>query len=210
MADPDPRASSSLVVAETERLVIRPWRLEEAPRVLDILSRIEVVKWLGDDVPVLMKDLDEARTRIGRYHRQSAVPPLGFWAVEVRGTGQAVGSALLLTLPNAEDGEVEIGWHLHPDSWGLGYASEAAGAVLAYGLAHGLSEVFALTDLDNYPSQAVARRIGMEPVGVMEKWYEGPSMVFRARKVAQKIAQKIAEQLARELAGSSSGDPRDS
>jgi RimJ/RimL family protein N-acetyltransferase len=168
-------------VAETDRLVIRHWRLEEAPRVLDIQSRMEVIKWLGDDKPVPMKDLDEARERIERYHARSVTPPLGFWAIEVRATGQVAGSVLLVTLPEAEHGEVEIGWHLHPDSWGQGYASEAAAAVLRHGLAHGVREIYALTHLDNYPSQAVARRIGLEEVGVMEKWYAGPSLVFRAR-----------------------------
>lgn len=170
------------IITQTERLVVRPWRLEEAPRLLDIQSRMEVVKWLGDDDPRPMRDLDEARERIAGYWRLSQSPPLGFWAVEMRGTGRVAGSVLLLTLPEAEHGEVEIGWHLHPDCWGHGYASEAAAAVLAHGLDHGLPEVFALTHLDNHPSQAVARRIGMEPLGVMEKWYAGPSMVFRRRR----------------------------
>lgn len=173
-------ATHDSTVAETERLVIRPWRTEEAPRLLDILSRVEVAKWLGDGEPELMRDLDEARARIERYHERCDVPPRGFWAVEVRDTGRVAGSVLIMTLPDDEHGEVEIGWHLHPDSWGNGYASEAAAAVLAYGLANGFEEVFALTHVDNYPSQAVARRIGMETIGVMEKWYEGPSMVFRA------------------------------
>ena len=101
---------------ETPRLTIRPWSHDEADRVLDIQSRIEVVKWLGDGEPVLMKDLDEAHERIDRYHRRSEAPPLGVWAVEVRETGAVAGSVILLTLPNAEDGEVEVGWHLHPDS----------------------------------------------------------------------------------------------
>ena len=170
------------VIARTERLLIRPWRTEDAPRLLDILSRVEVAMWLGDAEPVLMKDLDEARAAIGRYEDRSSTPPLGFWAVEVRETGQVAGSVLLLTLPNAEDGEVEIGWHLHPDCWGRGYASEAAAAVLARGFTAGLPEILALTHLDNWPSQGVARKIGMEPLGVMEKWYEGPSQVFRASR----------------------------
>ena len=185
--------SLSQPVAETERLVIRPWRMEEAPRVLDILSRREVVRWFGDPDVVAMEDLDQARERIRSYHARSQVPPLGYWAIEVRETGVVAGSVLLLTLPNAEHGEVEIGWHLHPDAWGHGYATEAAGAVLAHGLATGLLEILALTDVDNHPSQAVMRRIGMEPLGVMEKWYEGPSVVYRSGA----------------RSAPSSGDPRD-
>jgi RimJ/RimL family protein N-acetyltransferase len=128
-----------------------------------------------------MKDLDEARQRIERYQARSQRPPLGYWAIEVRDTGVVAGSVLLLTLPDAEHGEVEIGWHLHPDSWGHGYASEAASAVLAHAWSSGLHEVLALTDVENHRSQAVARRIGMDRVGVLEKWYDGPSLVFRAR-----------------------------
>src|SRR5690242_12417293 len=80
---------------ETPRLVIRPWTHDEAGRLLDILSRIEVVQWLGDGEPVLMKDLDEAHERIDRYRVRSETPPLGFWAVEVRETGVVAGSVLL-------------------------------------------------------------------------------------------------------------------
>ena len=76
-------------IAETERLVIRPWRLEEAPRLLDILSRVEVARWLGSGEPVLMKDLDEARERIRRYLGALRRPPLGRWAIEVRETGRS-------------------------------------------------------------------------------------------------------------------------
>ena len=84
-----------------------------------------------------------------------------------------------MTLPNAEDGEVEIGWHLHPDSWGHGYATEAARAVLAHGFAAGLPEILAVTHLGNEPSQAVCRRIGMRHQGTVEKWYDVPSELFR-------------------------------
>ena len=164
---------------DTERLTLRRWQDGEAPRLLDILSRIEVMKWLGDGEPRLMKDLDEAHAKIERYRELSATPPLGFWAIEVKETGVVAGSVILLELPNAEDHEVEIGWHLHPDSWGRGYATEAARALLAHGFAHGLPEILAVTHLDNFPSQAVCRKIGMTGQGVVEKWYDGPSELFR-------------------------------
>jgi RimJ/RimL family protein N-acetyltransferase len=171
------------MLVETPRLLIRPWSHAEAERLLDIQSRPEVVKWLGDGEPVLMQDLDEAHERIERYHRRSESPPLGFWAVEVRGTAEAparvAGSVLLLTLPHADHGEVEIGWHLHPDSWGRGYASEAATAVLQHGFDGGLGEILAVTHTDNEPSMAVCRRLGMDDLGVIEKYYEGASRLFR-------------------------------
>lgn len=162
---------------ETERLLIRPWRHEEADRLLDLLSRLEVVKWLGDGEPQLMKDLDEAHARIDRYAERDH-PPLGMWAVERRSDGVVVGTVLLLTLPHDDHGEVEIGWHLHPDSWGRGYASEAARAVLAHGFAAGLPEIIAVSHTDNDASKAVMRRIGMIDRGVVEKWYEGESACF--------------------------------
>lgn len=166
------------LLLETDRLRVRPWRHEEAPRLLDVLSRVEVVRWLGDGPPQPMRDLAEAHARIDRYVERSATPPLGMWAVEVRSTGTVAGTVLLLTLPGAEAGEVEIGWHLHPDSWGRGYASEAARALLDHAFAHGLPEVLAVTDLDNVRSQAVMARVGLADRGVVEKWYAGPSRLY--------------------------------
>ena len=166
---------------ETERLLIRPWRHEDADRLLDLLSRLEVVKWLGDGEPVLMKDLDEAHTRVNRYAERDD-PPLGMWAVERRSDGVVLGTVLLLTLPNDEHGEVEIGWHLHPDAWGHGYATEAARAVLAHGFAGGLREIIAVAHTDNDASIAVMRRLGMEDRGIVEKLYEGESACFAITK----------------------------
>ncbi len=168
-------------IAETDRFVVRSWRLDEAARVLDIQSRVEVVKWLGDGEPVLMKDLDEARRRIRDYHDRSLSSPLGIWAIVPRATRVPAGTVLLLELPNGA-GEVEIGWHLHPDSHGHGYATEASGLVLARGFEAGLPEIHALTHTDNHPSQAVCGRLGMRDLGVMERWYDGPSQVYRVTR----------------------------
>jgi len=164
---------------ETARLTIRPWSHDEADRLLDIQSRLEVVKWLGDGEPVLMKDLDEAHARIDRYTERSATPPLGFWAVEVRESGVVAGSVILLTLPNADDGEVEVGWHLHPDSWGHGYATEAARAVIDRGFCAGVPEVYAVVRPGNERSLAVCSRLGMTPLGRIRRWYDVELECFR-------------------------------
>lgn len=166
---------------ETERIRLRPWRLSEAPRLYDLLGRWDVVKWLGDDPKVLASE-DEARDRIRAWaeaHRTGSA--YGCWAVEVKATGVSAGSVILKPLPNGA-GEVEIGWHFHPDSQGKGLAAEAATGMLSKGFAEGLDEIFALTHQTNEPSKKLCLRIGMTDLGVMTRWYPGPSQVFRITK----------------------------
>jgi RimJ/RimL family protein N-acetyltransferase len=162
-------------IITTDRLLIRPWRLDEADRLFDIQRRGEVVRWLSG---VPMKDRRQAVERIEQYTAQLAADPrYGAWAVVERTRELPAGSVLLKALPNGE-GEIEIGWHLHPDSWGRGIATEAAGALLARGFSGGLHEVWAVTHLDNQRSVAVCRKIGMRLLGVTDRWYPGPSLMF--------------------------------
>jgi RimJ/RimL family protein N-acetyltransferase len=89
------------------------------------------------------------------------------------------GTVLLKPLPDGDgDGEIEIGWRLHPDSWGKGLASEAAGALLKRGFADGLEETWAVAHLDNHRSVGVCRRIGMRLLGITHRWYHEPSLMF--------------------------------
>lgn len=118
--------------------------------------------------------------RIARSREQ---PDYGLWALELRTTGQVIGAVLLSPLPGA-DAPVEIGWHLNPDHWGAGYATEAGHGViaLAFGLdqpASGqaqpglaghrvrptLDSVKAVVDPDNTRSVQVCRRLGMRHLG---------------------------------------------
>jgi RimJ/RimL family protein N-acetyltransferase len=162
-------------VITTDRLVVRPWRLDEADRFFDIYRRLEAVRWLGAEP---MQDRREATEMIERnLRRLEADSRFGSWAVADRSSGVPVGSVILKPLPDGE-GEIEIGWQLHPDSWGNGFASEAAGAVLGRGLADGLPEVWAVMYLDNHRSAAVCRRIGMQLLGITRRWYHEPSLMF--------------------------------
>lgn len=166
------------VVAETPRLVIRRWRAEEAPRLFDVLRRAEVVRWLSPSS--LMTDPREAAERIERWTAELAADPrFGRWAAVERATGIPAGTVMLKPLPDG-DGEVEIGWHFHPDSWGRGFATEAAAALLARGFEYGLDEIWAVTTLDNDRSAAVCRRIGMRLLGVTNRWYHEPTLMFWA------------------------------
>lgn len=140
------------MIAETDRVVLRPWRVEDGDRFYDMHRRMEVARWIGGQP---MVDRPEAVRFIERIsERLSEDPRFGSWAFIERCTGEPAGSVLLKPLPNGA-GEIEIGWHLHPDSWGRGLATEAGQVLLARGLALGLSEVWAVTHLDNHRSVGV-------------------------------------------------------
>jgi RimJ/RimL family protein N-acetyltransferase len=127
-----------------------------------------------------MQRRDEADARIVRWAELNAADrSQGRWAVERKDDGTVVGTVLLVRLPEG-DGELEVGWHLHPDSWGHGYASESARAVLDRAFRAGVPEVFAVVRPDNTASLAVCHRLGMEPLGRTDRYYEQELELFRA------------------------------
>jgi RimJ/RimL family protein N-acetyltransferase len=162
----------------TPRLVLRSWTDEDAPAFLDLYSREEVVRWLGTHPRrVTVTTLETARERI-RYRDERIAglsPPMGLWAIVPvqSGRDEPIGTVLLMPLED-DDGPtdlVEVGWHLHPDWQGRGYATEAARAVLDLASTAGIEVVFAVIDLDNEPSRRVAVRLGMQDEGLTDRWY---------------------------------------
>lgn len=164
-----------------DRLVLRPWRDEDADFLLDLESRWEVVRFLGAH-PATMTTRADALASISR-RRAVDHPVHGIWAIAAA-DGQLVGNLLLkpirLSAGVSSDGspEVEIGWHLHPDAWGHGYATEAARAVLHDVFGRGLERVLAVTDPGNHASQAVCRRLGMTSLGRTARYYDSVNELF--------------------------------
>jgi len=164
------------VVYETNRLVVRDWTDSDEDRVFDIYRRWEVSRWLGA-TPRAMTDRDSAARVIKRWNERNADPLYGVWAVEERSTGTVAGTVLLVPLPDPSDGsaskgEVEVGWHFHPDAWGRGLATESARGAIAHGFEAGLGEIYAVVRPDNSASLAVCRRLGMRSLGRTGRWYD--------------------------------------
>ncbi|NBE81919.1 GNAT family N-acetyltransferase [Micromonospora rubida] len=167
-------------ILATERLVLRDWTVDPADlaRIFDIYSRPEVARWLN--APGLpMTDPAQAAERLAAWRQRHANhgDRYGTWAIEVRDTGVVAGTVLLKPLPGRDEGvlteDIEVGWHLHPDEWGHGYATEAARAVVTRELATGTPRVWAVVAPGNTASAAVARRLGMVHVGRRTDWYGG-------------------------------------
>jgi len=72
-----------------------------------------------------------------------------------------VGLAVPVALPELLPA-VTIGWRFSPTSWGRGYATEAASALLDQAFTSmGLDQVGCVTNAQNRRSVAVAERLGM-------------------------------------------------
>ncbi|SEB59780.1 Protein N-acetyltransferase, RimJ/RimL family [Paramicrobacterium humi] len=167
---------------ETERLTLRTWTLRDADFVFDMYSRHEVRRYIGrGDV---MQEREEAVRLLERWSELQH-PIHHIWAVERTVDERVLGVLLLKSIPasgtdGAPSGDTEIGWHLHPDAWGHGYASEAAARVLRFAFEAGLEKVVAVTNPANTASQSVCRRIGMRHKGQTDAYYDTICELFEA------------------------------
>ncbi|MDR3512965.1 MAG: GNAT family N-acetyltransferase [Caulobacteraceae bacterium] len=146
----------------TDRLVLRPWAEADRAAWMAMMADPEVTEWLGGPVTP-----DQAAAGFDRVRAHIDQHGFGLWAIERLADGAVIGAAGLLRIPadaaHPLAGGVEIGWRLVRRAWGGGYASEAAAAALAWGLANlDAAEIVAFTAAGNARSQAVMRRIGLE------------------------------------------------
>ncbi|WP_426624788.1 GNAT family N-acetyltransferase [Leifsonia sp. McL0607] len=160
----------------TDRLVLRPWRDDDAAFAFDLYSRWEVARFLGS-APAVMTDQADAARRVARL-RELKDDLRAFRVVSLASSGEPVGTVMLQPIPASgpteplrPSGDTEIGWHFHPDHWGNGYATEAAGALLEAALLGGLPRVIAVTYPENTASQRVCERIGMRRLGPTDAYY---------------------------------------
>lgn len=168
------------------RLRLRDWQPGDVDFLFDLYSRWEVQRYIGL-VPRVMADRAEAQERLDRLAANPLPAPLGVWAVAREDDGRLLGVLLLKDIPasGAEEprqpsGDIEIGWHFHPDAWGHGYATEAAGRVLQHAFDNALPRVVAVTNPQNAASQQVCLRIGMTHEGRTDRYYDATCELFTA------------------------------
>jgi RimJ/RimL family protein N-acetyltransferase len=142
----------------TERLVMRGWRESDLAPWAAMNADPEVRRYLG---PLLT--FEQASAWVLDFQDDLDRYGFGFWALEVRASGEFIGFTGLHTVDEEMPfAGVELAWRLARPAWGHGYATEAALAAAGYGFAvMGLPEIVAVTTAGNLRSQAVMRRVGM-------------------------------------------------
>jgi RimJ/RimL family protein N-acetyltransferase len=144
----------------TERLVIRPYRDDDATALHDVFGSPEVMRWTPS---APSKDVAETRQRLARTMAFTARQPPGFglWALELQDSTDFLGQVGLFPV-EGKGPEVEVAYELAPRVWGHGYATEAARALVEYGFGElALRRIVALILPDNARSRNVASKCGM-------------------------------------------------
>jgi RimJ/RimL family protein N-acetyltransferase len=142
---------------ETDRLLLRPWRLDDFDAFAAMSADPEVMRFLAADGRPLTRFAawQGLCALVGHWQLRG----FGLFAVAERSTGALVGRVG----PWHPEGwpAFEIGWTLRSEYWGRGYATEAVTRCLAHAFTDlGRTHVTSFIDPDNIRSIRVAQRVG--------------------------------------------------
>jgi RimJ/RimL family protein N-acetyltransferase len=173
----------------TERLALRRFTPDDLVWLAELYADNEVTRYLGG-VKARPQIEEMLQTMILDYYEQH--PGLGIWLTVERETAASVGLHLL----NHVRGEsiIQVGFTLAKSVWGRGYGTEMASAVLRYGfIDRQLPRIAGIASLQNYASQHVLTKIGLERRG--ERAFAHPAYVaegplaFFEREAVEWIAE---------------------
>ena len=170
---------------ETERLILRLPRLDDAEAMSEYLNDPEAMRFIGGADP----NADPADV-IAKWIRRWETNGVGPFAVERREDGRVLGRAGFLvwdtrdwrvsTLAEAgEHAQIELGWVLARAHWGRGYATEAARAARDWGRSErAIGLLISLIHPDNDASGRLAERLGAKPTETVTLFDSGPAVVW--------------------------------
>lgn len=147
-------------IIETERLILRKYLEEDILKLAAINEDEEVMEFFPK-----LYDLTETQDFIVLQNEQIDEKGFGFFALEEKESAEFIGFVGLNQVSFEADfaPAVEIGWRIAADKWNLGYATEAAKAVLEFGFDKiGLEQIVAFSPKLNKKSQRVMEKVGMK------------------------------------------------
>jgi RimJ/RimL family protein N-acetyltransferase len=145
-------------IIQTDRLNLRLLADNDAEFILDLLNQPSWLEFIGDRG---VHNLDDARAYINNGPL-AMIKQYGFglYLTEIKSSKTPIGLCGLLKREGLDD--VDIGFALHPDFWGAGYAKEAAEHCLQYARDKlQLTRVVAITLPTNTACISLLKGIGM-------------------------------------------------
>lgn len=149
------------VFLETERLMLRRFTQADVDNLVALDSDPEVMRFLTGGAPTPRAVIEnETLPRILRDYERFA--GYGVCAAIEKSSGDFVGWLSLRPYDAADPGTVELGYRLRRESWGRGYATEGARALIRKAFTElGARRVYATTYQDNLASRRVMEKAGL-------------------------------------------------
>lgn len=149
------------MIAKTNRLTLRELQLADAAFALRLYNEPSFLQHIGDKGVRTLADAEKnlQQGAIASYAQHG----YGMWLVENQ-QGQAIGLCGLIKRDFLT--ETDLGYAYLPEFFGVGYAYEAASAVLAYAAAQTeLKTLVAIVSPANLASKALLQKLGFVPHG---------------------------------------------
>ncbi|MDX6223970.1 MAG: hypothetical protein QOE64_346, partial [Frankiales bacterium] len=148
----------------TERLVLREFTSASAPLLVELDSDPEVMHFITGGKPTPPNEIEDdyLPAFLAYYVREHGY---GFWAAELRTTGEFLGWFHLRPPPGAPVDEPELGYRLVRSAWGRGLAAEGSRALVDYAFTRcAAARVVAETMAVHTASRRVMEKCGMSLV----------------------------------------------
>lgn len=149
-------------ILETERLVLRPFRIEDAEAIRRLAGAREVYETTLNIPHPYEEGMAEqwVAGHASQFYGAGGVT----LAITMRSTGEVIGAIGLMA--SAAHRKAELGYWVGVPFWGHGYATEAAAAIVAYGFETlGYHRIMARHFKENPASGRVMQKIGMTKEG---------------------------------------------
>jgi ribosomal-protein-alanine N-acetyltransferase len=147
----------------TERLVMRPLRIEDVDVFFEMYADPDVMRYMGGPYT---GTLDELRKRMSARIEEHFRSDAGLFATELRATGELIGRCGQLRWNVEGTLETEVGYLIARPYWGRGLATEAAKALIEDGFTRlGETRLISLIHPENVASQRVAAHNGLRYEG---------------------------------------------
>lgn len=160
---------------ETERLALRPFTRDDADLIGDLYGNTEVMAVRKAGVLTREQSDLQLATIVDHWERRG----FGMMATEDLATGTFVGECGLRESGNGADGvdDIELSYGFFAHTWGQGFATEAALAVVTHGLVEaGLDSISAIAKSTNASSRRVLEKCGFS---MEREWQPGDHMIVR-------------------------------
>ncbi len=160
---------------ETERLLLRPTRIADAPFIYKLFNTPKWLKYIGDRN---IKSVEAAATYI-KHKMLPQLERLGYSSYTVirKSDQEYIGTCGLYDREGLEG--IDIGFAFLPEFEGQGFGYEAAIQLKEVAFQQfGLKKINAITGKENLASQKLLRKIGLQYVGVTKVGEEAEEVLF--------------------------------